>query len=206
MSDAASDEPGVLSRETILRWIVALVLSSVVVSAVVGIVGARDEFDWTLAAVTGTAFGTIVLAGFTGALAWTTSGDVRATWELARLTLNDQQARDRPVVIVAPRTASTSEGNVTFEVLLSNIGLGPAQRIALHASYAHEDGSTSELEASPGRTLMVNEETVLPLAFAGADFRPFDFNRVRIRGHALDRSGVPTPLVATEFQGFAAPE
>jgi hypothetical protein len=78
--------PGVLDRPTLQKWIGALLLASVVVSAIVGFVGADQTFDWSLAAVAGTAFGTVVLAGCTGAFAWTTSGDVRATWEVAQLT------------------------------------------------------------------------------------------------------------------------
>lgn len=59
--------------------------------------GFRDV-DLRLAAVAGTAVGTVPLAGFTGALAWTTSGDVRATIRLADTTQEDQRARNRPIV------------------------------------------------------------------------------------------------------------
>jgi len=79
--------PGVLSRDLLIRWLGILLAASAVVSALVGWVGGSHGFDWTLAAVAGTAFGTIALAGFTGALAWTTSGDVQATWLLGTLTM-----------------------------------------------------------------------------------------------------------------------
>jgi hypothetical protein len=92
-------------------------------------IGAKDEFDWSLTAVANTAFGTVVLAGFTGALAWTTSGDVRATWELAELTRKDQEERTRPHVLIYSRALSTGGAQGTIPVGVVNAGLGPALRL-----------------------------------------------------------------------------
>jgi hypothetical protein len=50
-----------------------------------------EGFAWELASMFGTALGTTLLAAVTGALAYTTRGDVRARWELARLTSRDQR-------------------------------------------------------------------------------------------------------------------
>lgn len=62
--------------------------------------GSDDGFDWTLAAVFGTTLGTTLLAVATGALAYSTWSDVRASWELASLTKRDQDARELPIVVV----------------------------------------------------------------------------------------------------------
>src|SRR5947209_2206160 len=98
--DERAKAPGTLTRRSVVIWIGVLLASSAAVSGIIGAVGATHGFDWDLAAVAGTSFGTIVLAGFTGALAWTTSSDVRATWELAKLTERDQAERERPVVLL----------------------------------------------------------------------------------------------------------
>src|SRR6266849_2199392 len=107
-------EPGVLTRKRVVRWIGALFVTSLVVSGLVGSIGASHRFDWSLAAVAGTAFGTVTLAGFTGALAWTTSGDVQATWRLAEAQQKEQLARDRPIVIasVASWTGLKRRGSI----------------------------------------------------------------------------------------------
>ena len=91
---------GVLTARRLIAWIGALILISTVVSVTLGFVGAQHgvslrHFNWSLAAVGGTAVGTVLLAGFTGALAWTTSGDVRATIRLADSTQEEQRARNR---------------------------------------------------------------------------------------------------------------
>src|SRR5690242_15269902 len=105
-------QPGVLNRDSIQKWIGVLLLSSIVIGGIVGTIGARDEFDWSLAAVASTAFGTVVLAGFTGALAWTTSGDVKATWELAELTRREQEERVQPRVLIYSRGLSVNSTHV----------------------------------------------------------------------------------------------
>lgn len=74
---------------------------------------AAEEFDWPNAMLAATAAGTILLGAFTAALAYTTSGDVSATWRLARLTAADQAAREAPVLIVVG-TEITMTGNATY--------------------------------------------------------------------------------------------
>jgi hypothetical protein len=68
-------------------------------SVLVGFLGPKPGFQWELASVFGTALGTTSLALATGALAWSTRTEVRATQQLAELTKRDQDARQRPVVI-----------------------------------------------------------------------------------------------------------
>jgi hypothetical protein len=134
--EATPSAPGTLKRRTLVVWIGSLLASSVAVSGTIGALGASHGFDWSLAAVAGTAFGTIVLAGFTGALAWTTSGDVRATWELAKLTERDQAERERPLVIVQ-RAEMLGRGpaGAWLKLWLRNVGLGPALRVRVTATY-----------------------------------------------------------------------
>jgi hypothetical protein len=68
-------------------------------SIVVGYAGPEPGFQWQLASLFGTALGTTLLAGATGALAYLTWNEVGATWELAKLTKHDQDERERPVVL-----------------------------------------------------------------------------------------------------------
>jgi hypothetical protein len=126
------------SNKALVRGLVAAVLVVVALSTVVGFVGTDDGFDWNLAAVVGTAIGTTLLAGTTGALAFLTRGEVNATQqlavlteqevhalieqvrtsqaqaeaseELARLTKRDQDERQQPVVL--QQQAGWKEGRV----------------------------------------------------------------------------------------------
>lgn len=153
------DDYGVLTPRRLVVWIGALVLTSVAVATLVGFVGARHglgfrHFDWSLAAVAGTAVGTVLLAGFTGALAWTTSGDVRATIRLADTTQEEQRARDRPIVAIrlldithqmlAPAARKTVP---VLRLWIKNVGLGPALDLRLRASYAGAPVPTEEVVA-----------------------------------------------------------
>jgi hypothetical protein len=71
-------------------------------SAFVGWVGADSGFDWELAAVFGTAAGTTLLAVATGALAYLTWGDVRATREQATISREALQESYRPLIVDVP--------------------------------------------------------------------------------------------------------
>src|SRR3954447_18414197 len=120
-------EYGVLTGRMIARWSAALLGSVLLASALVGWASEGwGGFNWDVACVFGTALGTTALAAFTGALAFTTSGDVRATWELAQLTQADQERREEPLVILFSGpdfNGSADAGNV--EIVLFNAGLGP---------------------------------------------------------------------------------
>ena len=126
-----------------------VVLGSVVgASIVVGFVGPEEGFDWELASIFGTALGTTLLAVATGILAWSTSSDVRATWELARLTQADQDARQRPtVLILGAGFSGGADPQVRLD--LHNVGLGPALKVMVSGIYVHpETGETIHLGAS----------------------------------------------------------
>lgn len=135
---------GVLTRGKLTGWILLLTAFSAAVAGAVGWIGAPvgHGFDWNLGAVAATATGTTLLAGFTGALAWTTSGDVRATWELAELTRQEQASRDKPFVIASlmgVRFQGLSDddvGNAFLAVELFNAGLGPALEIDITGEHS----------------------------------------------------------------------
>jgi hypothetical protein len=80
-----------------------------------------------------TAAGTVLLAAFTDALAFTTSGDVSARWQLAQLTIADQAARELRILLttrkqLVERGATYYQGNRQFSqftlvMLVRNVGL-----------------------------------------------------------------------------------
>jgi len=191
-----------------------LVLLSMIVATALGFVGAQHgvnfrHFDWSLAAVAGTAIGTVLLAGFTGALAWTTSGDVRATIRLADATQEEQRARDRPIIVVrllgVRQHMLDGASRLAVPVLdlwIKNVGLGPALDLRLRATYAGSLAPTNEVIAVVG----VGEEIIdRPISLAGLDessggFRVEDFD---ISGECTDRTRVPRyPIVILADAGL----
>jgi hypothetical protein len=124
---------GVLTKKRAVVWITLMAAAALAAACLVGFESVGKGFDWNAAGVAATAVGTVLLAGFTGALAWTTSGDVRATWELTRLTREDQLARERPLVIVqavrydrARGTDNPPTHHGVLHVEFFNAGAGPA--------------------------------------------------------------------------------
>jgi hypothetical protein len=144
MSDAASSSRTPSSR-TVLTWVVVAAGVVVGLSILVGFVGPRPGFQWELASLFGTALGTTLLAASTGALAYSTWSDVRATWQLADLTKRDQDERARPLVIQKNAYYSGGSGELggrqegRLTVVLLNVGLGPALKVEVLASYDDED-------------------------------------------------------------------
>lgn len=141
---AAVGTTGLLKARTLTKWIGYLLLASVATSGLIGWIGGTHGFDWSLAAVAGTAFGTVVLAGFTGALARATSIDVSATRDLADLTRQDQELRRRPAVLITQRIWDGAQASLN--VVLVNAGLGPALRIKLLADYRSAAASGGSAE------------------------------------------------------------
>jgi hypothetical protein len=139
MSARAATSHGVLTRKVLFVFgSVALPLVTAL-AFLVGHVAARTGtgyLDWELASIFGTALGTTLLAVATGALAYTTAGDVRATWELADLTRQDlelsrraQQANIKPRLVDAPEASTferTEGGGVFVVVYVRNVGAGVA--------------------------------------------------------------------------------
>jgi hypothetical protein len=124
-----------LRATALIQWVVAGSVLVFGLSALVGFVATGEDFDWELAALFGTALGTTLLAAATGALAYSTWSDVRATWELAALTKRDQDERERPVVIqhFAGFNGTPEAGHVSVELV--NVGRGPALRVQTTATY-----------------------------------------------------------------------
>jgi hypothetical protein len=116
-------------------------------SILVGFVGPKHGFQWDLASLFGTALGTTLLAAGTGALAYSTWSELRATWQLADLTKRDQDERERPVVLQQDATFDGNEETMEgwLHVALRNVGLGPALRVEVAADYADEWGNQPEI-------------------------------------------------------------
>lgn len=109
-------------------------------SVLVGFLGPKHGFQWELASIFGTALGTTLLAAATGALAFSTWSDVRATWRLADLTRRDQDERQRPVVLQQDVVFQDAEAQAGWLIVtLRNVGLGPALRVEVTADYANEE-------------------------------------------------------------------
>jgi hypothetical protein len=192
---------GILTRRRLAKWIIGLVVVIVTLSLPIGFFAATgpETFSWDVASIFGTAVGTTALAGFTGALAFATSGDVRATWELAALTRADQEARERPIVFLhhaewqqrredpVPGQDMPSQSGVV-DVRLRNVGLGPALRVVIESRYADE---THQPEVTPGviAALMPGELARIELPVHFPQKPPqIDLDGFKIKGAYLDRS------------------
>ena len=170
-----------------------LALGAVIgLSVLVGFFGPKPGFQWELASIFGTALGTTLLAVSTGALAWSTRSEVRATQRLAELTKHDQDVRQRPFVIQHDAVYSGSPDNGQLEVTLWNAGLGPALRVQVVATY--EDADNPEIDAEIGtRTwpvLAPNSGTTfsLPVRFRNVPPGGVRGDCFPLRGSYLDSS------------------
>ncbi len=152
-------------------------------------------FEWSTAAVAATAAGTVLLAAFTAALAYTTSGDVSATWELARLTRADQISRQTPIVypvwirlsddgtIRSPRDDRVPGSLFPVTVRIRNVGPGPAIDGRLRLTYQGQitiEGEATQVHVVS--SLTTAEHIDLPYAWntpqtslRASHFSPADF-------------------------------
>lgn len=196
---------GVLTRPRLLAA-GAVVLGIVALAFVlVGWLAARDHqpFDWELASIFGTAVGTTLLALSTGYLAYTTSGEVRATSELARLTKSDQDARERPVVVMLGAEWALAEASAntgTLHVTLRNVGLGPALRLVIETTYSNGRFPTRSSPSYyaailPGETLV----SPLPVLFERVPPK-IDPAGFPVSGTFIDRSQETEYKIITEWQ------
>jgi hypothetical protein len=98
------------SSRTVLTWVVVAGGVVVGLSILVGFVGPKPGFQWELASLFGTALGTTLLAASTGALAYSTWSDVRATWRLAAISQATLDAEVQPVLVdVVPGSAAAGD-------------------------------------------------------------------------------------------------
>jgi hypothetical protein len=184
----------------VLTWrliVIATAIGLLVVlgcSVLVGHFGASGKawFDWSLASIFGTALGTTALAAFTGALAYTTSGDVRATWELAALTKHDQDVRQQPLVIQVEAVYGGSPEDGAVQVRLWNAGLGPALRVSVSATYVDPANPdiAPEIGAKIWPVLAPNSQVdiALPVRFEQLPDGGVHSDGFPIRGTYLDRT------------------
>jgi hypothetical protein len=113
------------------------------------------------ASIFGTAVGTTLLALATSGLAWSTRSEVRATQDLAELTRRQQLASERPVILLRTTSWSGTPDNGALAINLMNVGLGPALRLRLRATYiGHPDWQPSinegiVLAMEPGATVEI---------------------------------------------------
>ena len=184
----------------------------------VGWLGPEEGFDWDLASVFGTALGTTLLALATGALALLTYREVGATQDLAEMTRNDQLMRDRPLVLAtvtsyqpaaAPGTPSGDESRGLLTVELWNVGLGPAARIELGATYDREPGLSPEIAPvictaiPPGATATPGLEVLWSSRPTGRKVTASDFTPT---GAYLDRSlGHAQQIIPSSEAGHQGP-
>lgn len=182
----AARPPCVLRKRSVAAWIVLLVVVTLGAGYVVGVASApgstwfanvthSGEFEWTNASVTAAAVATALLAGFTSALAWSTTG-------LARAQYADLSARQRPQVIIDRVSREAGQGPAVT-VHLRNVGVGAALDVKLTTSY------TGELELEG-----VDTSAAITVLEAGADAsHTFTW---RFGGDAAARDDVP----ASEFR------
>jgi hypothetical protein len=206
---------GVLTRRRLVWSGLLSLLALTAIAFAVGHFAAREHtgyFDWELASIFGTALGTTALAIATGALAFTTSGDVRATWELARLTREDQERSERPLVLVQaaewqPRLREQVPGEDLFDqtgalrVSLRNVGLGPALRVEVSARYMDDELQPTIIDSKIVPAIPAGTETWVEIVVT---FRTpeFDFTSVRpdgfpVHGTYLSRSRVKYDVLAS---------
>lgn len=179
--------PGALDARLVASALFGLSTVTVVVAALVGFAAEGwHGFGWETAAAAGTAVATALLAAFTAALAFTTSGDVRATWELAELTRRDQAERQRPLVLEHSTRYQGDYRDGYVDVKLSNAGLGPALRILLEISYPVGDREfrwdAMQPVLGPSATVEVRVATPFPVPL---NVNPDGFS---VRGSYVDRS------------------
>lgn len=185
-----------LTRKRLAVWGVAGFFAFAVVCFLVGHFASRDSqfFDWELAALIGTAIGTTALAVGTGALAYTTSGDVRATWALAELSRADQEVRQQPLMLIVGWEWSDEEPpedvSGVLRILLRNVGLGPAAHLVIEARYTAGD---AQAEIFPGiaSAVMPGEEVSfsLPVIFSGQTPEGAEYGGFELGGSYFDRRG-----------------
>jgi hypothetical protein len=159
----------------------------------------NGAFNWDLAALFGTAVGTTLLAYATGALALSTSQDVRETAKLAKLGEDDQQYRRSPLMLIENAEISVVTGSAkgAMELLLRNVGQGPMVVGNIGITYSQQMSGTVTLDQvqrvssfTPGEARRVR----IFLEFAqvnSGDPNPADFV---LSGAFNDSSGKIHPL------------
>lgn len=169
----------------------------------VGFVGApaHQRFDWLLAAGVGTALGTLLLAGYTAWLATTTRQEVG-------LAIEEQRARDRPIIVATPQGIGAAPIDVTIgktvptlSVRVRNIGLGPALELRVGVTWPPNEGRGEETRAV--WAVDQDEELLIPLSAWDEPGGGFRFEDLRVDGWYKDRSlAAELPVIALRDTGL----
>ena len=215
---------GVLSFRHLVFIGVPVAAAVFLLSAAVGYwaTEAGKPYNWDVAAVFGTALGTVLLAAATGALAWKTSEDVRATWQLADLTRKDHENAERPILLVQgepefvprdPNMRMRHEGAyLAVAYAIRNVGRGPALDIRIEGTWNVDGKPSDSVEILPVRIpsiLAGTTESRYPLLPARIPSLPVEDRdhpslhewwnragpnaRIHLRGTYTDRQGRPQP-------------
>jgi hypothetical protein len=183
--------------------VAALALAAVVgLSMVVGFVGAPhwETFSWEIASIFGTALGTTLLAAATGWLAWSTRSEARATQELAALTRRQQTASERPVVLREILGWSGTPDNGLVSINLRNVGLGPALRVRVSATYTgHPGWPHTSSRHGPGHEPNTVHRVDLHATFPEQPPGGVTSYAFEIAGSYLDRSMLNTYEIITSW-------
>jgi hypothetical protein len=200
-----------VSRRRVFTGLAVVLAAVIGLSALVGCVATDDGFDWGLASVFGTALGTTLLALATFWLGFNTDQDVRASQQLARISVQqleetrkanrlveiEQRVRQQPTVIASHAGGGTSGGsNNTLNAELINVGAGPAVRVEVTARYQdaarpfRDDPAVPSIGHATLSYLAPGEREIVSMNFNVQDGASIDFNRFQIKGHYLDRLGL----------------
>jgi hypothetical protein len=199
-----SHKLGPFPRSIVIGAVLTLAIV-LVLSWAVGHAEHDEPFNWELAAIFGTALGTTLLAITTGGLAYLTGRDVSATQQLAQLQRDDQQARERPVVLLhsaafQPSAADPHEGHISMQVF--NAGLGPALRVRIEAQYK-DPAYQPEMRPALWPAIMAgsrNDFAIQPIRFRDAPPGGIDPDGFSFEGSYSDRSASTTYPVIVEWR------
>lgn len=180
-----------------LEWVlpVGIGAGALGLSVAIGFAGAphRESFDWALAGVVGTALGTIMLAVYTAWLA-------RTTREEVNVAIEEQRARDRPMVVVVKKEIGAAGLDITIGLStpvltldIANVGSGPAFDVRLRARWSRPS-SIEPVAVIPvigvGETIedYLLSLSVLDFLDSLADERPLAVEDFTIEGSYADRA------------------
>jgi hypothetical protein len=181
-----------MRRNTVVMWGIVALAFVIAISGVIGAIATPEgdhPYNWSVAALGATALGTLALAIGTGALAWSTTDDVRATRALATVAQDERADAARPVVILAvkprlevvhstSRTHTLDDPNGYVDLGVRNIGRGPALDVGIVVEWWPypdlPERRTATVEVRPARisSLMPGEgrDVTLPAAILNTVF------------------------------------
>jgi hypothetical protein len=214
----SQEEQHQMRKDVVAVWGVVAVAFVIAVSGAIGKLATPTgdhPYNWSVAALVATALGTLLLAVGTGALAWSTFDDVRATRELATVARDERRDGFRPAVIVqtVPRFGTPNDnqhnpglhnpnGVVVLEI--RNIGRGPARDIGIMVEWTPLPDlppiRRAMVEIGPAfvTNLVPNESA--PVRCPAAIFNTTELTPSEWAQRALDGAGFFT--VAIEFNDW----